>query len=68
MTTQILIRRLAQHEIEAALAWYTETAPEYAVGFLDELNDMFDHISRSPLMFRTVYRDIRRVRCAGTRT
>ncbi|MFZ2965219.1 MAG: type II toxin-antitoxin system RelE/ParE family toxin [Rhodoglobus sp.] len=60
MTTPVVIRPAAERDIDHAIGWYFENAPEQAERFADDLRATISRIQESPRMFRTVYGDVRR--------
>lgn len=60
MSTRVVIRPAAERDIQHALGWYLENAPEHAERLTDDLTDMIARIRESPRLFKTVYGEVRR--------
>ncbi len=60
MSARVVIRPAAEHDIEHALRWYMDNAPEQAGRLTTDLRETINRIRVSPRLFRVVYRDIRR--------
>ncbi|MHB1235675.1 MAG: type II toxin-antitoxin system RelE/ParE family toxin [Microbacteriaceae bacterium] len=61
MTSRVVIRPVAERDIDHALGWYLENAPEHAERFIDDLRTTIYRIRESSRLFRTVHGDVRRV-------
>jgi plasmid stabilization system protein ParE len=60
VSTRVVIRAAAERDIQHALDWYMENAPEQVGRLTADLRETIDRIRASPRLFRVVYRDIRR--------
>jgi plasmid stabilization system protein ParE len=60
VTARLIVRPSAERDIDEALTWYFDNAPEHAYRFLDDLQSAFDRLSHSPRISRTIYGDVRR--------
>lgn len=60
MTTRVVIRALAERDVQHALDWYVENAPAQVGRLTADLRETIDRTRASPRVFRVVYRDIRR--------
>lgn len=60
MTTRVVIRAAAERDIDHAVVWYLENAPEQVERFADDLRATINRIQKSPRLFRAVYGDVRR--------
>ena len=59
---RLVVRSLAEAEIEEAHLWYLERSPTTAQRFLAELGTLFDHISQNTEQYPEVRRHLRRAR------
>lgn len=60
MTYSVLVRSSAERDIEHALDWYAEHAPEQVDRFVDELAAVVERIKDYPRSFRPLRREARR--------
>jgi len=60
MSAHIVVLPAAERDIEHALDWYLENAPEHAERFTADLSDTVERISVSPRLFHTVHGEVRR--------
>lgn len=60
MNARVVIRPAAERDIQEALDWYLENAPEHAARLTDDLAETIERIRESPRLFRTVYGEVRR--------
>ena len=59
---RLIVRSLAEAEIEEAYLWYLDHSAGAARGFLDELEDLFARITENPAQYPEVRVDLRRAR------
>lgn len=60
MNARIVIHPAAERDIEHALDWYVENAPEHAERFVDDIRETIDRIRESPKLFHMVHGEVRR--------
>jgi len=61
MSLPVILSPDASRDFDAAAGWYEEEAGQ-GTRFIEHLQAAFDRIGRSPEMYATVFRDLRRVR------
>jgi plasmid stabilization system protein ParE len=60
VTTRVVIRLAAERDIDRAIDWYRENAPEQAERLIDDLRVTMRRIQESPQLFRAVHGEVRR--------
>ena len=60
MTNSVVIRPAAERDINHAVDWYLEHAPEQAERFAEDLGATIRNVQKSPRLFRAVYGEVRR--------
>lgn len=60
MSRSLLVRRTAKRHIEEAYRWYERQAPGLGTDFLQAVETTLAQIESMPLLYATVYRDVRR--------
>lgn len=61
MPIRVEVRRSAEREIREAKAWYRQAGPGLEQKFTNRIREAIDHVRRSPLGFREVYPNVRRI-------
>src|SRR3970040_1344617 len=62
MTRIVRVRPEAEHDVEAAYAWYDEQRLGLGREFLKELDVVYQRLTEFPLIYAEIYRGLRRAR------
>lgn len=65
MTRQVRLRPIARIEFDDAVDWFDGKQSGLGTAFTDAVRDVLDTISKSPLIYRKLYRDVRGVSVDG---
>ncbi len=60
MTFDVQVRRAAELDVAEAQLWYESQRGGLSAEFLSEVWQVFDRLAETPLIYQTVYRDVRR--------
>jgi len=61
MIRQVRLRPIAKKEFDEAVDWFEEKQIGLGIGFTDAVHNVLDTVSRSPMIYRKLYRDVRAV-------
>lgn len=61
MTALVVVRPVADRDIQHAMTWYLDNAPEQVPRLASDLADTVNRVRDRPLLGRAVYGDVRRV-------
>lgn len=65
MKLAVQFRPIAKAEFNDAVDWFEEKRIGLGIDFTDAVRDVLDTVSKSPLIYRKLYRDVRCVSVAG---
>lgn len=65
MIRQVRLRPIAKKEFDEAVDWFEEKQIGLGIGFTDAVHNVLDSVSRSPMIYRKLYRDVRAVSVNG---
>lgn len=57
---RVRITSAAESDLAAALDWYDAEAPDLGPRFLDEYEAILGRVAANPLLFQTIFGDVRR--------
>lgn len=57
---QLIVRPLAESDLDEAARWYDDHQPGLGVSFFYAVDQVFERLQRNPLQFPLVYHDLRR--------
>ena len=60
MSRELIVRPEAQAELTQAFEWYESRLAGLGLDFIRAVDSLFNSILRNPLMYPTVYKDVRR--------
>lgn len=61
MKYHIVVRRLAERDLEQAEDWYNEQRPDLGAEFRGAISDLFERLADNPRIYPRVHGDIHRV-------
>lgn len=60
MSFNVNVRRAAELDLAEAQLWYEKQRSGLGTEFLSEVSQVIDRLAATPLIYQTVYRDVRR--------
>lgn len=61
MSYEVQVRRAAELDVAEAQVWYEKQRSGLGIEFHSEVSQVIDRLAETPLIYQTVYRDLRRV-------